>query len=354
MLAENKKTIARELDKPVHTFLYLFGHGNKFDSKTQDIFELLNEWTMGNIWDNLIIVFNRASFTKKQVNDRYETMFDFGPEKSFWKIKNDQLNFIKATLTERAKQKQWTRMVTTDGSFKPRLMRKQDFENIKISALNFEQAHDCELIDGFISSEASDCWKLPILDVNFDYDISDDPFNQLEPQFETDQYVFTNEMKKLYNMIIKNADRPVVTQKEYFQSEFTKDLEQYNIRARDMHADIVGTVNKTEIDVKHCEDDFEKVEKSLEEVISCPRWGPWTNWSNCQICGYSKKIRDRNCTRYNLLIPKEKCQEDLLDNETHQEEHCPFKPCKFTDWADTSECSSSCGHGFKERITDRI
>lgn len=347
MLAENKKTIARELDKPMHTFLYLFGHGNKFDSKTQQIFELLNEWTLGNIWDNLIIVYNRASFTLKKVNDRYETMFDYGPEKLFWKMKNDQLSFIKATLSQIAKQKKWMRLINTEGNQRSRLMRKQDFDNIKISALNFEQAHDCTLVDGFVSPQASDCWKLPIIDMNYDY--KDDPFNPLEPQLSNDQFVFTTEMRKLYNMIKQNANHPVITQKEYFQSEFAKDLEQYNLRAGVMHADIVDTVNKTQIDVKHCEKGFEKIQHGLKNEFSCPTWSTWTNWSNCQICGYSQKFRDRNCTRDDLIIEKEKCLKDLPDKETRQEEYCQFKPCNFTEWRDESVCSSSCGLGFKRQ-----
>jgi len=46
MIAENKKRIASELEKPIHTFAYLFGSKTRFDSSTQEIFELLNEWTM--------------------------------------------------------------------------------------------------------------------------------------------------------------------------------------------------------------------------------------------------------------------------------------------------------------------
>ena len=352
MILQNKQTIARELDKPIHSFLYLFGHDNKFKSNTQDIFELLNEWTMGNIWDNFIIVYNRASFTSQQVKDRFDTMEEVqwmtdkvGPEELFWKIKNEQLSFIKETLAERAKQKKWTRMITVDGIQQRRLMQKEDFDNIKISALNFEQARKCKLVDGVINSQASDCWKAPILDFNYDYKVDD----MTGPQFYDRQYVFTNEMKKLYDVITENAQHPVITQKEYFKSEFEKDLKEYSSRTSVMHSDIRGTMNKTEIDVKHCEEEYIKVKQSLSQVKSCPKWSSWLEWSSCESCGYSKKSRKRNCVKANQVIEIERCQEDLADKETHQEQHCPFKPCEFTDWEDISVCSATCGIGHKQQ-----
>ena len=120
MIAENKKRIASELEKPIHTFAYLFGSKTRFDSSTQEIFELLNEWTMvkdsklirgailfefffkdlqhkqfwkpwqGNIWDNFVIIFNLASFSEAEVQVRYNSMFG-GQEELFWKIQNDKL-----------------------------------------------------------------------------------------------------------------------------------------------------------------------------------------------------------------------------------------------------------------------
>ena len=356
MIQQNKKTIARELDKPIHTFIYLFGNDNKFKSNTQDIFELLNEWTMGNIWDNFIIVYNRATFTQGNVKDRFDSMDElqwltenFGPEELFWKTKNKQLSFIKKTLTERAEKKKWTRMITIDGIEQSRLMRKEDFDNIEISALNFEQARKCSLIDGYIDSKASDCWKLPIIDDNFDYKVSDDFNNIPRPQFYDKQYVFTNEMKKLYDLIIQNARHPVVTQKEYFKSELEKDLEEYNLRTSAVNTDIRETMNKTEIDVKHCDEEFQKVNSTLREVKSCPYWSPWAAWSECAICGYSKQFRNRNCMKDKQEIEMLTCQENLVDKETHQEQHCPFKPCDFTEWKDLSECSASCGLGRKQQ-----
>ena len=44
-------------------------------------------------------------------------------------------------------------MVSIDGVLRSRLMNKEDFENIKISALNFEQARYCKLLNGTIDSE---------------------------------------------------------------------------------------------------------------------------------------------------------------------------------------------------------
>ena len=44
-------------------------------------------------------------------------------------------------------------MVSIDGVLRSRSMNKEDFENIKISALNFEQARYCKLLNGTIDSE---------------------------------------------------------------------------------------------------------------------------------------------------------------------------------------------------------
>ena len=356
MILQNKQTIARELDKPIHSFLYLFGHDNKFKSNTQDIFELLNEWTMGNIWDNFIIVYNRASFTSEQVKDRFDTMDEvqwisdkFGPEELFWKIKNEQLSFIKETLTERAKQKKWTRLITVDGIQQRRLMQKEDFDNIKISALNFEQARKCTLTNGFINSQASECWKLPMLDLNYDYKVTDEVNDMPAPNFYDNKFVFTNEMKKLYDVIIQNAQHPVITQKEYFKSEFEKDLKAYTSRTSVMHSDIRGTMNQTEIDVKHCEEEYKMAENNLREVKSCPKWRSWTQWSSCNNCGYSNRSRRRNCMKDNRVVAKEMCQENSADKETFEEQNCPFKPCDFTEWEDISVCSATCGLGHKEQ-----
>jgi len=44
-------------------------------------------------------------------------------------------------------------MVLIDGVLRSRSMNKEDFENIQISALNFEQARYCKLLNGTIDSE---------------------------------------------------------------------------------------------------------------------------------------------------------------------------------------------------------
>ena len=44
-------------------------------------------------------------------------------------------------------------MVRSDGVDKLRPMKKEDFDNIQISALNFKQARKCKIVDGFIDSK---------------------------------------------------------------------------------------------------------------------------------------------------------------------------------------------------------
>ena len=352
MILENKKKIARELDKQMHTFIYLFGDTHKFSSNTQDIFELLNEWTMGNIWDNFIIVFNKATFTTEQVNHRYTTMeemFHFGPEELVWKRYFEQLNHIKETLTERALQKRWKRIVNVGGRQKSRLMKREDFDNIKISAVNFVQARQCALIDGIIDSHAFDCWKSPIMNHDFDYQISSDPDKMDYPQFHEDKYIFIDEMKKLYQMIIENANRPVRTQKEYFKSEFLKDIKDYHDRSAVMHIDVTNALNNTDIDVSHCDEKFEEVKSNLKETLKCPEWSLWGKWTECPFCGFAKTNRTRNCLKDNQRVNEMECFQESPDSELYQENNCKFKTCEFTPWTDISTCSASCGEGVKDQ-----
>ena len=348
MIVKNKQTIARELEKPINTFIYLI-KSDKFPSKTQAIFELLNDWTMGNIWDNLIIGFSHAEFTETKVEKRYKSM-SRGPDLLFWKSKNEQLDFIKRTLMVKAYQKGWKRVVNIDGVTQSRLMKKEDFENIQLSALNFAQAEYCPFSDGKIDSKAENCWKLPKMKDDFDY--YSETKDQTKPQYHSDQSVFENEIRKLYKTIVKNKKHPVTTQKEYFASQFTKDLEDYNKRHASMNKDVNDSMNNTGIDVSSCEKALQEVQNGLQKLNACPKWSDWAKWSDCAPCGHSKKTRKRNCTINNLVVKKERCQEELLEKETEDERICPFKSCDFTAWKDKTTCSTTCGPGFKQQIRE--
>ena len=356
MILENKKKIARELDKPMHAFLYLFGDKNKFDENTQNIFKLLNEWTMGNIWDNFIIVFNKAEFTLGKVTQRFKTMTEFfndEPEELIWKRFKEQLIHIKDTLTKKARREQWKRMVNVDGVQKRRLMKKVDFANIQISALNFEQARHCTLINGIIDSNAQNCWKLPEMNGDFDYKVWKDnkagTYLLESPQFSDDEYVFTDEMIKLYDLIMKNAHHPVTTQKEHLRSELTKKVNHYHSRQKRFHSKVIASMNTTDIDVSHCEEKFNQFKNNLKQPSPCPEWNNWNEWSDCPICGNYKTNRTRTCHKANHIVDENQCIEEWPETKMFEETWCHFTSCKFDEWKDISTCSATCGQGSKEQ-----
>ena len=117
----------------------------------------------------------------------------------------------------------------------------------------------------------------------------------MKPKFNEDQYVFIHEIKKFFDMIIENINNPVTTQKEYFKSEFKKDLRKYNKRMADMHTTMKNSFNGTGIDLSKCEKNFQKVKNHLEKVSPCPEWTDWSSWGSCsKSCGHAYKKRSRN------------------------------------------------------------
>ena len=141
--------------------------------------------------------------------------------------------------------------------------------------------------------KASACWKLPAITDNFDYEENENDF--MKPKFHEDQYVFIHEIKKFFDLIIENINNPVTTQKEYFKSEFIKDLGKYNKRMEFMHSTMKNSFNGTGIDLSKCEKNFQKVKKSLEKVSPCPEWTDWSSWGSCsKSCGHAYKKRSRN------------------------------------------------------------
>ena len=119
-----------------------------------------------------------------------------------------------------------------------------------------------------------------------------------------------------------------------------------------MNKNLNESVSNTDIDVSACETAFQEVRNSLEKLEVCPKWSIWTKWSDCAVCGHSKKARKRNCTKNNLLVAKELCQEEMSDKETDEEQICPFTSCDFTPWKDKTSCSATCGLGVKRQVRE--
>ena len=60
-IRQNKLLIATSLRKDIDVVIFLTGN-NRLDQTTQIVFETLNDWTNGQIWNNLIFVKGRQKF----------------------------------------------------------------------------------------------------------------------------------------------------------------------------------------------------------------------------------------------------------------------------------------------------
>ena len=95
------------------------------------------------------------------------------------------------------------------------------------------------------------------------------------------------------------------------------------------------------------------------EVTNCTRHGGWTEWSAwsacSQTCGLAVKTRRRSCGN-----PEPAFGGRLCVGPDRDEIYCPSNPpCpvksvpsvdgQWSDWEDWSECTASCGGGFRSR-----
>ena len=141
----------------------------------------------------------------------------------------------------------------------------------------------------------------------------------MKPKFYEDQYVFIHEIKKFFDLIMKNINNPVTTQKEYFKSEFKKDLRKYNKRNKLMHSMMVNSFNGTGIDLSKCEKNFQKVRNNLEKERPCPVWNDWSTWGSCsKSCGHAYKKRSRSY-----------CVENQCSKTEEDTRICDIEGCEF-------------------------
>ena len=68
----NKLLISSSINKPM-TSVILMLRDNRFYKNNQDFLKSLNDWTFGQIWQNLIILNGREEFRVEHLKDRLST-----------------------------------------------------------------------------------------------------------------------------------------------------------------------------------------------------------------------------------------------------------------------------------------
>ena len=262
----NKQRITEKFDKPIDVFGYIISDQNnpRIDADQQRkfyyiifnldlfqcynhiysvIFKNLNEWTMGNIWSNLVIIYGRSIFDNRLRNDRFDK------EKSYYQELEEKILDIRETLWKMAEDGNWekTFLNSQTNEVISRPLERKDFDNIKYSALNVDQNRQCSFIfkKNAVSENDTHCWRMAKLTSSLDYEAaipvrarnsSYNPFASYNSFDENpfavhdDKWILIEEAKRFQNILKENMKHPVSPAKEFWRKKYEKDLQEYNSR----------------------------------------------------------------------------------------------------------------------------
>ena len=80
----------------------------------------------------------------------------------------------------------------------------------------------------------------------------------------------------------------------------------------------------------------------------CPAWTPWTSWSQCsQSCGGGSRTRIRECRKGRNYGD---CVGEDEETEACNDDKCPA----WTEWAEWTQCTKSCGGGKRTKVNKNI
>jgi len=294
-IEKNKERIAATLDKPIHAFIFLTDDDNsRIDANQQMLFKMLNEWTMGHIWNNLIVGYPRMTFSHADKMNRFDA------ETSFLEQLEVKKSEIKQTLWELASDQEWKKLDKND-QLVP--MEKRDFDEIRVNGLNVHQNTVCHFTsDGRIDKRKSDlerCSQLAYFDDSMDYITSNESIENADNQFKTnpfesnpfssnpfdfnsnsnfhgrpkvyqvydDKWVFIEEAKKLQQTIKDFTSHPVTPQKLYWQRKYDIEMAEYAARYKDSEIEIKSKEFKSAgIDTTLCEKNRKAEIQKIKEI----------------------------------------------------------------------------------------
>ena len=193
---------------------------------------------MGNIWSNLVIIFGRSTFHPGERAERYYN------EESLTQTLEKRLQEIKDLLWDMAREGNWekTYLDVETKKITSKKLTKEDFNNIKYSALNVNQNTKCPFIMQKTTPNEKDqhCWRMATLTSSFDYETapisSSNPFLILKnPRIrhpfavEEDKWILIEEAKRFQKILKENMNHPVSPAKEFWRKEYEKNMQDYNL-----------------------------------------------------------------------------------------------------------------------------
>ena len=203
---------------------------------------------MGNIWSNLVFIYGRSRFDDQKRFGR------FRDGKSYYIELEEKIQSIKETLWKMAQDGNWekTYLDSQTNEVSSRPLEREDFNNIKYSALNVNQNEFCSFIFAGSADSKKDkyCWRMAKMTSSFDYESAvpvrarnsrslDNPFavnydnpSDSENPFAVhdDKWIFIEEAKRFQNILKENMKHPVSPAKEFWRKKYEKDLQEYNSR----------------------------------------------------------------------------------------------------------------------------
>ena len=326
--AENQKLIASHITTPVDVFAYfLNADEDRLDQTIQNHFRLLQEWTYGNIWNNLLIVYNRVDRSKNKQANR--AMYSSSIKNRFDKKLKDLKTFLWRNMTI---ENGWTRR-NDDNSDELTEMKESDFQNIKYITLNVAQNRHCNLNSaGFIDSDSKTnkfCWKLPNLDEYNDYIMDYD----LNIESDDNNWVLVNDIRIFQNIIKEFSKHPVSTQTMFLRKQLKKDKDEYlkrHVRTEDEQAKADKIFERNKLDVSKCKSEYENTTQGISDDY-CPQWSEWQEGECSQECGVGEKTKTRDCYVQGQITKIEDCLNEYVGQYSEISEMCQKRPCPERD-----------------------
>jgi len=317
---KNKLLIATALQQKIDMVIILTVTP-RFDDDIQSTLRMLNDWTGGSIWGNMVHILGRFSFNEEDVANRAIardplTMFDL-------KNNDEDVDF----LMRRQEEENWTRKHLNGETMRESPLSRDDFQKMHISLLNMAQLNKCIRKSTNPGPEIENpgrrCWKLPLYE-NLNYIIEDYDYVTL-----SDKFAFIEEAKSFWTILKEMKRHPISPAAQLFRHSLMKDIALFDSFAEQAHELEVDLADKQKDEETKASIKCDSIQPDTKE---CPFWGSWTSWATCSTaCGPVYEIhRSRSCYARERGVKKRKnndvCEHNF-ENSASSSKACLRNSC---------------------------